>query len=158
MQTAFGVNVWRDFCCTVPQKVSQQLQSYIEADVIENCSANPSLTNIDAELFGTFLVQYDIATETMVSGPMYAPDISPDERIGALFQIIQMRIKAEPSPKSARKVFNTVVTIIAEPLGCVDIAQALVAMCSKSQNLMNLEWVLIPSELFQYRKFVISWF
>ena len=70
---------------------------------------------------------------TTVSGPMYSPDIPPDQRIGALFRIIKMRIKAELSPKRAREVFNTVVTIIAEPLGCVDIAQALVAMCSKSQ-------------------------
>ena len=121
------------FFCTVPQKVSQNLQSYIEADVLETCSANPGLSKIDAELFGTLLVQYEIATETTVSGPIYAPDIPPDQRIGALFKIIKMRIRSEPSPKSAREVFNTVVTIIAEPLGCVDIAQALVAMCSKSQ-------------------------
>lgn len=108
------------------------MQSYIEADVLESCSDNPSLININAELFGTLLVQYDIATETTVSWSIYAPDIPTDQRIASLFKIIKMRIKAEPSPKRAREVFNTVVTIIAEPLGCMDIAQALVTMCSKS--------------------------
>ena len=102
--------------------------------MLQSCFADHSFANlkIDAELFGTLLVQYEIATETTVSGPIYAPGVQTDQRISALFQIADMRIREEPSPQSARNLFNKVVMIIADPLGCMELAQTLVTMCSKS--------------------------
>ena len=123
----------------VPRKKTAVQQTNVEAEVLQNCIDDISqiMHMTDAELFGTLLVQYEIASETVVSGPIYSPDIPDELRIIYLLKIVESTIKEIASPKDSRVLFNKVVEIIADPLGCIDAAQALVTMCSKFTYLQH---------------------
>lgn len=107
---------------------------HIEADVLKSCLEGVSAAmtvQVDANLFGTLLVQYEFASETVLSTSMYSPEIPSELRIAAILQIVESTIRGAPSSRKARELFNLLVEVIAEPLGCMDVAQNLVTMCSK---------------------------
>ena len=106
---------------------------HIEADVLKTCleGVSAAMVEVDAELFGTLLVQYEFASETVLSTPMYSPEIPSELRITAILQVVESTIRAASTTREARELFNILVKVIAEPLGCMDIAQNLITMCSK---------------------------
>ena len=115
-----------------PMTVSQR--RHIEADVLKTCLEGVSaamMVDVDAELFGTFLIQYKFASETVLSTPTFSPEIPSNLRITAILQVVESTIREAPTAREARELFNILVEVIAEPLGCTDVAQNLVTMCSK---------------------------
>ena len=110
---------------------------HIEADVLKTCQdgISAAMIDVDANVFGTLLIQYDFASETVLSTSMFSPEIPSEHRIRAILLVVESTIREASSSRKARELFNTLVEIIAEPLGCMDIAQNLVTTCSKSNCL-----------------------
>ena len=110
---------------------------HIEADVLKTChdGISAAMIDVDAELFGTLLVQYHFASETVLSTSMYSPEIPSELRISYILLVVESTIREAPSSREARELFNTLINVIAEPLGCMEIAQDLVTTCSKSSVL-----------------------
>lgn len=107
-------------------------QLFAEAEVLENCFLDLVSRIDDPDLFGSLLVQYELASESAVAGPVYSPEYtSKEQRIGLLLQLVMSEVKGASSPEEARKIFNELVKAIGEPLGCLEVAQTLTAMCSK---------------------------
>ena len=115
---------------TESQSDSEQL--FAEAEVLESCFMDLISRIDDPDLFGSLLVQYNLASESAVAGPIYSPEYtSKEQRIGLLLQLVTSEIKGSSSPKEAREKFNELIKAIGEPLGCLEVAQTLIAMCSK---------------------------
>ena len=115
---------------TESQSDSKQL--FAEAEVLESSFMDLISRIDDPALFGSLLVQYNLASESAVAGPVYSPEYtSKEQRIGLLLQLVMSEIKRASSPKEAREKFNKLVKAIGEPLGCLEVAQTLTAMCSK---------------------------
>ena len=114
---------------TMPQR------QHIEADVLKTCYTGVSeammKNEVNAEQFGKLLIKHDFASETVLSTSMFSPDIPSDSRISAILRVVESTIRDASSSRKARELFNKLVEIIAEPLGCMDIAQILVTTCSK---------------------------
>ena len=104
----------------------------METEVLQSLSQDLSVAASNSEVFGALLVQYGLATEAHVASVVFTEEYSDYQKNSVLLQIVEAKIKAATSRKSARDLFNKLVLVFAEPLGCIDSAQALMTACSKS--------------------------
>ena len=108
------------------------MKSFVEAEVLHSLNTDLSLAIGNAEIFGELLVQYGCVPEATVLEVLDTRGYSDCQRNRVLLQIVESGIMVATSQESARDLFNTLVLILAEPLGCAKIAEVLITSCSKS--------------------------
>ena len=107
-------------------------QRHDEVDVLQAHTADLSqVLSIDPDQFGSQLVQHRFAAYPTISGIISTLGISNYQKATKLLTIVDSRIRTAPSREVARNLFNTVVQIVAYPMGHLHVAEALVATCSE---------------------------
>ena len=107
-------------------------QRHVELDVLQAHNADLSqVLSIDPDQFGSLLVQYGFATHPTISGIVSTLGVSNYQKATKLLTIVDSRIRTASSREAARNLFNTVVQIVAYPMGQLHLAETLVATCSE---------------------------
>ena len=107
------------------------LQCCVENEVLQRYYAQLNEAINDPVLFGAYLVQYEFAPQATVDGIVNTLGFSNPQKASKLLEIVGTRIRTATSKDDARHFFNQIVLIFAHRLNRADIADALIATCSK---------------------------
>ena len=110
------------------------LQRCVEAEALQKHTATLNEVVVNPNQFGALLEENGFATKMTISSRVNTLGYTDYQKVSQLLHIIDSRIRTS-TRESAREFFNKLVLIFSNRLGRTDIAEGLVATCSKCTQL-----------------------